>query len=184
MPGSLIIAITTLVTLLLTVSQPSVPFAQPAEQFGIDSPLPDSVQSGVVGPPNGWKCPRSGAITAQIDGGPELSMVSDLSRRDTAMACANSGDNGFALVPWNWNTVGDGPHTIAFFDAGVKFAEIDFKVATFGTEFLQDAAACATINNFPDPGAGVLVCWDQAIQNFRITQLSEIDTQPPPDLDQ
>ena len=184
MHSTLVFVITFLITLFLAVFQPSPALAQPAEQFGIDSPLPDSVQSGVVGPPNGWKCSRSGAITAQIDDGPELIMVSDLSRRDTAVACANSGDNGFSLVPWNWNTVGDGPHTIAFFDAGVKFAEIDFQVATFGTEFLQDAAACANINNFPDPGAGVLVCWDQAIQNFRITQLSEIDTQPPPDLDQ
>ena len=172
------------VTVLLSAPQAPVAFAQPAEQFHIDSPLPNSVQSGTVAPPNGWKCPRNGAITAQIDGGTELSLTTDLSRGDTAVVCANSGDNGFSLVPWNWNTVGSGQHTIEFFDAGVKFAEADFNVETFGTEFLLDAAGCADINNFPDPGAGVTLCWDQAIQNFRITQVFVIDTQPPVDADQ
>lgn len=100
------------------------------------------------------------------------------------MTCDNSGDNGFALVPWNWNMIGSGRHIIEFFDAGVKFTEVEFNVETFGTEFLLDATGCTTLNNFPDPGAGVEVCWDQAIQNFRINQVLVIDVEDPGDSDE
>ena len=51
-----------------------------AQGFAIDSPIAGSVQSGAVSPPNGWKCPRNGQITARIDGGPELQFTEDLSR--------------------------------------------------------------------------------------------------------
>ena len=142
-----------------------------AQQFGIDSPLSGSIQSGAVAPPNGWRCPRVGEITARIDGGPDLQFTEDLSRGDTAGICGNTGNNGFALFPWNWNEVGDGPHTIAFFDAGVQFADISFEVATFGTPFLFDASGQCTIPDFPDPGADVEVSWDPAIQNVRITRV-------------
>ena len=147
-------------------------FVTPAfAQFSIDSPLAGSVQSGAVAPPNGWKCPRNGAITARINGGNILQFTEDLSRGDTAATCGNSGENGFALVPWNWNEVTDGQHIIEFFDAGVKFAEISFEVVTFGTPFLLGAMSTLIAEDFPDPGADVEVSWDTAIQNFRITRI-------------
>lgn len=73
-----------------------------AQQFGIDSPLPGSVQSGAVAPPNGWKCPRNGEITARVDGGPALQFTEDLSRGDTAGVCGNSGNNGVAADVQQW----------------------------------------------------------------------------------
>ena len=135
-----------------------------------------------VAPPNGWKCPRNGEITARIDGGPPISFVEDLNRGDTAAVCGNSGNNGFFTVPWNWNVAGDGPHSIEFFDAGVSFATVNFEVATFGTEFLIGGSGECTISNFPDPGGDVTVSWDSAIQNFRITDIPTGPTQSPPDV--
>lgn len=149
-------------------------------QFSIDSPTPGSVQSGAVAPPNGWKCPRNGEITARIDGGPPISFVEDLSRGDTAVVCGNSGNNGFAAVPWNWNVSGDGPHTVEFFDDNVRFATVTFEVATFGTEFLFGAGGQCTIQDFPDPGGDVEVSWDPAIQNFRLTDTMIQPSSPPP----
>lgn len=149
-----------------------------ASQFGIDSPLSGSSQSGAVAPPNGWKCPRNGEITARIDGGAELAFVEDLSRGDTAEACSNTGNNGFGSLPWNWNVLGDGSHTIEFFDAGEKFAEVAFSVLTFGTEFLFGPSASFIVKDFPDPGMDVEVSWDAAIQNFRMTGESVLG--PPP----
>ena len=56
-----------------------------AQSASIDSPFGNSsVQSGAVSPPNGWKCPRAGAITARIDSGDLLQFTEDLSRGDTA----------------------------------------------------------------------------------------------------
>ncbi len=144
-----------------------------AQQFGIDSPLPNSVQSGTVAPTNGWICPRNGEITARIDGGPVIDFFEDLSRGDTAGPCGNSGNNAFGTLPWNWNLSGDGAHAIEFFDAGEKFTEVSFTVVTFGTEFLFGPSASVIVADFPDPGADVEVSWDAAIQNFRMTQVIE-----------
>ena len=83
--------------------------------------------------------------------------------------CGNTGNNGFATQPWNWNVSGAGNHTIEFFDAGEQFAEVSFSVVTFGTEFLFGPSASFTVKDFPDLGTDVEVSWDTAIQNFRIT---------------
>lgn len=140
-----------------------------AQDFGIDSPLSGSIQSGTVAPPNGWKCERNGEITARIDGGAQIQFSEDLPRGDTASVCGNSGNNGFATQPWNWNVSEAGNHTIEFFDAGEKFAEVNFSVVTFGTEFLLGPSASFIVKDFPDLGKDVEVSWDAAIQNFRIT---------------
>ena len=149
----------------------SIVFVSPAfsQDFGIDSPLVGSVQSGTVAAPNGWKCTRNGEITARLDGGAVIHFSEDLPRIDTASVCDNTGNNGFATQPWNWNVSGAGNHTIAFFDAGEKFAEVSFRVLTFGTEFLFGPTASFVVKDFPDPGSDVEVSWDTAIQNFRIT---------------
>jgi hypothetical protein len=154
----------------------------PLPAFGfsfIDSPLPHSVQSGTVAPPHGWICPRNGAITAQVDGGPIINFTEDQNRQDTAGPCDNSGNNSFVITqPWNWNVFGDGQHTILFFDNGQQFASRTFEIATFGTEYLSGPTASCTVQDFPDPGTDVEVSWDEAIQNFRITQVTE--SGPPP----
>jgi hypothetical protein len=142
-------------------------------QFSIDSPLPGSVQSGTVAPPTGWRC-TAGVITASIDDGPAIGFTEQQNRGDTAGPCSNTGDNAFIIAqPWNWNLFGDGLHTITFSDNGTQFASVTFEVVTFGTEFLLDQSASCIIPNFPDPGADVEVSWDQAIQNFRITEVIE-----------
>ena len=142
-------------------------------QFSIDSPLGGSVQSGTVAPPTGWRC-NSGEITATVDNGPTINFTEKRNRGDTAGPCNNSGDNAFIIAePWNYNVFGSGQHTIRFFDNGSQFSSATFEIATFGTEFLLNASACQTFQNFPDPGGDAEVCWDQAIQNFRITEVIE-----------
>jgi hypothetical protein len=163
------VSIFLLLVLSLALTAPA--FAQSA----IDSPLPGSVQSGTVAPPTGWHC-ASGAITAQVDGGPTINFTEQQNRADTATPCSNSGENAFIIAqPWNWNVLGAGAHVITFFNDGSEFAEAPFTVATFGTEFLFGPRASFVVEDFPDAGADVAVSWDPAIQNFRITQVIESD---------
>ena len=86
----------TCVSLVLSLVLSAGAFAQSS----IDGPLPDSVQSDTVASPNGWKCRRNGEITARINDGPVTNFFEDLNRGDTAGVCGNSGDNGFATLPW------------------------------------------------------------------------------------
>jgi hypothetical protein len=137
-----------LVLCLVLISVQSV-FAQ---QFGIDSPLEGSVQSGNVAPPTGWTC-GNGIVTASVNGGPTINFTEDQNRGDTGVPCNNTGDNAFIIAqPWNWNVLGSGQHTIVFFLNGAQFATRTFTVATFGTEFLFGPSASFTVQDFPDPG--------------------------------
>lgn len=58
-------------------------------------------------------------------------------RRDTTSVCGDS-KNGFVL-PFNWNLLGDGTHTVRAIADGVEFDSATFTVTTQGTEFLRGA---------------------------------------------
>ena len=58
-------------------------------------------------------------------------------RRDTTSVCGDS-KSGFVL-PFDWNLLDDGPHTVRALADGVEFDSATFTVTTQGTEFLRGA---------------------------------------------
>ena len=62
------------------------------------------------------------------------------SRSGLAPGRGASGDsnNGFVL-PFNWNLLGEGTHTVRTLADGVEFDSATFTVTTLGTEFQRGA---------------------------------------------
>ena len=90
-------------------------------------------------------------------------------RSDTAGVCGDT-NNGFGLL-FNWNLLGDGTHTVRALADGREFGRARFTVTTLGTEFLTGVSGTYRLPNFPKQGTNVIVEWQQASQNFVITEL-------------
>jgi hypothetical protein len=120
---------------------------------------------------SGWKCPPNNAITIVVDGGAPLPVPSGVRRGDTAAVCSNDGRNGY-ISEFNFNLLGDGPHSVSVRQNGVQFAQAVFNVTTFGTTFLSGASGTYTLLNFPQGGQTTTVRWDQGTQNFIIVGTS------------
>ena len=89
-------------------------------------------------------------------------------RSDTTGVCGDD-NNGFALL-FNWNLLGDGTHTVRALADGVEFGRARFTVTTLGTEFLTGASGAYTLGDFPHANQNVRIDWQQASQNFVITE--------------
>ena len=89
-------------------------------------------------------------------------------RSDTTGICGDD-NNGFALL-FNWNLLGDGTHTVRALADGVEFGRARFTVTTLGTEFLTGASGAYTLGDFPHANQNVRIDWQQASQNFVITE--------------
>lgn len=74
----------------------------------------------------------------RFDGGAPLRAASRLPRGDTAATCGNGGANGY-LLQFNFNLLGDGPHSVSVRQGGTQFASSTFEVTTFGQTFLRGA---------------------------------------------
>jgi hypothetical protein len=72
-------------------------------------------------------------------------------------------DNGFGLV-FNWNSIGNGVHTIR------AFADVNFAVTTLGVDFLTGVSGEHTLPDFPQAGSTTTVRWAEPHQNFLITR--------------
>jgi hypothetical protein len=113
----------------------------------------------------------TGTITIQFDNsGPMYTAAYGTIREDTLAVCGDT-NNGWAFL-WNWNRLGDGPHTVAVFDNGVQFDAATFTVQTLGAEFRDDITKEVTILNFPAPGQTATLLWQEGQQNFVIRSVT------------
>ncbi len=131
----------------------------------LENPVPGSFQSG-VGLISGWVCDAQ-TITIRFDDGPPQEAAYGTSRGDTQGACGDT-DNGFGL-PFNWNLLDDGLHTVSASADGVEFARVEVTVTTLGTEFRRGLSREVVISDFPEAGTDVVLQWQEAQQNFVIT---------------
>jgi len=139
-------------------------------QASLDSPAPGSLQSG-INLIHGWRCEEA-EITVVIDDGQPFVALYGASRGDTAGACQNDGNNGWA-VAYNWNLLTRGAHTIRALADGVEFARVTFTVGHLGEEYLQDAFGRFRARDFPEPGVNAILRWNEALQNFVIEGIED-----------
>jgi len=133
-----------------------------------ESPSEGSYESG-IGLIRGWVCGAS-AVEVEIDG-KRYPTAHGTPRGDTSGVC-DSINTGYGL-PFNWNDLGDGPHTLRALADGVEFANVAFQVTTLGTDILRGAPARDyVLPDFPRPGDRVTVRWAEAHQNFMIVGTS------------
>ena len=132
----------------------------------LEIPVPGSFQSG-LGVISGWVC-EAQRIEITFDDGPPQEAAYGTSRGDTAGACGDT-DNGFGLL-FNWNLLGDGPHTVAASADGVEFARVEVTVTTLGKEIQQGLSHAVTVPDFPAVGTETVLQCSEAQQNFVITQ--------------
>ncbi len=136
----------------------------------LENPAPGSLQSG-IGVISGWVCAAdvveivvepggTGAPTTWQAGAQTL-------RPDTAAVCGETA-TGFGLL-FNWNTLGDGRHTVRALADGEEFAWSTVTVTTLGHEFARGLRGTAAVVDFPTAGQTVTVEWQEAVQNFVIT---------------
>ena len=133
----------------------------------LENPAPGSYQSGVR-VLSGWVC-EAEEVVLEIDGQHRLAAAYGTERADTEEQCGDT-DNGFGLL-YNWNLLGDGPHTVRLLVDGQEWATTTFSVTTLGEEFRRGLARTATVTDFPSPGEAVTVEWQEAQQNFVITDV-------------
>ena len=133
----------------------------------LENPSPSSFQSG-IGLFSGWVCDAQ-KVEIEINARLTLKAGYGTIRSDTAGVCGDT-NNGFGLL-FNWNLLGDGTHTVRALADGREFGRARFTVTTLGTEFLTGVSGTYRLPNFPKQGTNVIVEWQQASQNFVITEL-------------
>ena len=118
---------------------------------------------------SGWKCEAEGDLTIVFnDDGKHIPLLYGTERPDVLnVGACDSADVGFVAI-WNWGNLGDGEHTAAAYDNGVKFAESTFTVTTPGAGFLTGASKQVTVDDFPNPGDTTVLEWNEATQHFEI----------------
>ena len=131
----------------------------------LENPAPDSYQSG-IGIISGWAC-DAGRIEIEFNDGPPVEAAYGTSRGDTQSRCGDA-DNGFGL-PVNWNLLGHGSHTVRALADGVAFASVTVTVTTLGEEFLRGASGTYDISDFFPGGRSLNLTWQEAQQNFVLT---------------
>ena len=134
-------------------------------QATLENPTPSSFQSG-IGVISGWVCDAT-RIEITFDGGPPVEAAYGTDRIDTQSVCGDT-DNGFGLL-FNWNRLGDGTHTVRALADGVEFANVQFRVTTFGEEFLTDDLGAFQLPEIPVVGTAMVLRWQQSQQKFVIT---------------
>ena len=127
----------------------------------LENPGNRSFKSG-IGIISGWVCDATRVEVAI--GNTRIPVVYGTRRGDTASVCGDT-NNGFVTLV-NWNLLGDGVHTMRLVVDGVAIGLSEFKVTTFGQEFLQGASGRYSLFNFPRRGSTAAIEWDQSSQNF------------------
>lgn len=130
-----------------------------------ESPSAGSFESG-VGLIRGWVC-NANVVEVEIDGGERLKTAYGTLRSDTTTICGTA-NTGYGL-PYNWNNLGSGLHTLRVFADGIEFDRVSFYVTTLGEPYLQGLNGEYILPNFPSIGKQVTVRWSEAHQNFVIT---------------
>ena len=121
---------------------------------------------------SGWACEAEEITIETEDGvtGQRVTWVAGYrtSRGDTIGVCGDA-NNGFGLT-YNWNLLGDGVHRVRALADGVEFAQVTVTVTTLGTPFVRGAMRAVSVPDFPEAGTDVVLRWQQAQQNFVVTQ--------------
>ena len=130
----------------------------------LENPGSDSFQSG-IGVLSGWVC-EAEEVTLEIDGH-SYPAGYGTERSDTAEVCGDT-DTGFGLL-FNWNLLGNGTHEVVVVVDEVELGRATVTVTTVDGEFLTDVAGTCERTDFPTAGETVTVVWQQANQNFVIT---------------
>ena len=133
----------------------------------VDNPQPDSAQSG-IGVLSGWVC-EAETVEVELDGVLQQAAYGT-ERTDTESHCGDT-DNGFGLL-YNWNRLGDGPHTVRVVVDGIEFATLPVTVTTLGLddEFPTGLTGGTTLVDFPTDGESVWLVWQEAQQNFALAE--------------
>ena len=131
----------------------------------LENPQPGSYQSG-VSVLSGWAC-EAETVVLEVDGTLLLPAGSGTERTDTIGKCEDT-DNGFGVL-FNWNRLDDGEHTVRLLIDGEEWATAIFTVTTLGEEFRLGLTRTEPVVDFPGPGETVTVEWQEAQQNFVIT---------------
>ncbi len=142
----------------------------------LEVPLPPhSVQSG-AGFISGWYCnlPETDILTVRFNGGSPIHVLYGASREDTRTVCGGTANNGY-VMPWNWNILGDGLHTVEVFAGDVLFDSAEVWVTTFGVEFLSGVDATCIVEDFPQAGQNTMLGWQENSQNFVIESVDTGD---------
>ena len=147
---------------VITAGNPQGGGTSGAAPHVLENPQPGSFQSG-VGVISGWAC-EAQTVEVSFDGGPRIQAGTGTIREDTQSVCGDT-NNGFGFL-YNWNRLGDGPHTVTAYADGVEFAEVTATVTTLGAEFQQGLSREVTLPDFPDIGNAVVLKWQGAQQNF------------------
>ena len=148
----------------------------------LENPGPGSSQSG-VGVISGWVC-EAEKIEIIFNGNEaDRWRVGYGTRRiDTQKECGDI-NNGFGLL-FNWNLLGGGEHTVVAQVDGVELGRATVIVTTVGEgeeeEFLRNASGTFTLSGFPGAEDAVQVQWQEAQQNFVITDLLDNPYGPRP----
>lgn len=139
----------------------------PTIQAYLESPRQGSYESG-IGLIRGWAC-EANTVEIQINNTPKQNVPYGSNRGDTVSVCGDN-NNGFGFT-YNWNSLGNGTHTLKLFIDGIEFTTVTFTVTTLGVEFLQGASKESTVTNFPQPGVSVKLRWSEPHQNFVIVPI-------------
>ena len=108
-----------------------VPLTQTMDELGRDMYVVNILQPYIPGRP------ELSSVEIEINDTTRIPATYGTERRDTTSVCGDS-NNGFVL-PFNWNLLGDGTHTVRAIADGVEFDSATFTVTTPGTEFLHGA---------------------------------------------
>ena len=132
----------------------------------LENPGHRSFRSG-IGLISGWVCDAK-KVEVRI-GRQRYRMAYGTEREDTRGECGDT-NNGFVTL-FNFNRLDDGTHTARLLVDGMQHGEpIEFKVTTFGTEFLRGASGQYEVA-FPTPGDTTVLGWDQNSQNFVVREV-------------
>jgi hypothetical protein len=131
----------------------------------LESPRQGSFESG-IGLIRGWLC-TARTVEIQINNQPRRRVAYGTERDDTREVCGGNVSTGFGYTV-NWNSFGDGDHTLRLFVDGEEFRRATFTVTTLGTEFLRDVSGEYILPGFPYAGHDVVVRWSEPHQNFVI----------------
>jgi hypothetical protein len=140
-------------------------------QARLESPANGGKTSG-IGQIRGWRCeaPANGLIQIVIDGSIMVDAPYGSGRNDTEETCGDK-DNGWGTT-FNFNTIGEGEHTITASADGEQFGSATFSVGRPSEEnYLRGAPGTFyQLSDFPEQGLSTVVTWQESEQNFMIVQ--------------
>jgi hypothetical protein len=135
-------------------------------QSALEIPQPNSTQSG-ISIVSGWHCNAS-RVEVAFDGGERILVAYGTTRAVTKGPCGDD-NNGFSLL-WAYNLLGSGSHEVVAYADGVEFGRAAFVVTDISDRgFLRDKSADVRVGVFPDFEHDVILEWQEANQNFVIS---------------